>query len=1170
MKRREMSLVWACAVWVAALVALCAPATAANFPLSGDDAYQASRRLATSSWHTLFVNNEGIVLQGGMKEATLKTVPGLSSVVAVAAGGGTEYEPKCRAFGNSFAAPFSLALSADGKVWMWGDTTCGQTGNGVGGIIGDSVLRPQQVPGLENIVSIAAGCTHALAADSSGRVWAWGGNEYGQVRWHTPRSAGASGPWVERTPTVVYEDQNDRSPLRVHAGCRTSAMHRVSTGEIVVWGELSAATSFAAPAALPSSVLSAVASWQLKDSRVQTISLGHTQSYLLLNDGTMVGPYGTGSDVGTPINQDGTGVAVAAGRAVGMMLTRDGRVLIHGQSGRGSLGVPSFAWSNAANTREFLPVSLPGRAVAIAAGREEIPSRMSNGTLGFGSTQLVLLEDGSVYGWGGNLFSAVATGAGGVQAVPVRISGLPKVTDIFGFGDTSVALDEAGRVWSWGCSKFSNAGADPYASGDCGPARLLPALRGAAIPARTSVGFNNVGLADVAEMTQIADGGVQVARTSDGRVYAWDIESGGTAKPPGWFPINRPTLLSARNFKAISGQLLLDTEGSVFSIGLNTVGERGRGDINLSYAWAPSRLYEPSPGAQRSSEVVEFGTTGVGNGRERYFLSAHSASSASLDRLKATDGSYFWQRSGRGFRAWPDRASAPYDASEVYRFWCLFPDGKPNTHFYTANPVDRDLLTQLNPSNVAGQGCRYEGVDFYSVKPNYQATMLEGACAEGYQPVYRTFNNRVAQNDGNHRMSTSYIDYYRAIKFLGAADEGAVFCSPKSSVEGGDLQAYHTHPGVLVASGSELAASFVFANNGPGDAPGAVVQATISEQVTPIALTCSARLGAMCPQLSITDPTQLAQALRLGIAVPSLPAGGFLVYELRGRAPTVRGDTTAEVKFGATITPPAFRQGPAGGAMEGPVDQYLDNNTTYLSSTIVRDPIGCSTAPSVNKIELPAQSESQNAAYLGVYARAGCALRVRVDFGGTSAWMTASVPATASAAVDQNTVTLIYSTNSSSQAGRTATLYINDIPVRVTQRAAEFTNVGPCVRGLRPGTHSLAANSYATISTAVEVASADCAWRVKSDAAWVTTTLGAQGTGGGAIALSVQPNSSDWERIATIMVNDTPLTIRQAGKTNADVTNPTTDFRPGDGGGGGDGGEGGGSGGSGGEGGAPG
>jgi alpha-tubulin suppressor-like RCC1 family protein len=99
---------------------------------------------------------------------TVQTAGGgtLSSVLAIAGG-----------------AHHGLALSQTGHVWAWGANNDGQVGNGaVGGnqLAAAEVLRDPETL-LTDIVAIAAGQDHSLAVDATGRVWAWGDNDSGQL-----------------------------------------------------------------------------------------------------------------------------------------------------------------------------------------------------------------------------------------------------------------------------------------------------------------------------------------------------------------------------------------------------------------------------------------------------------------------------------------------------------------------------------------------------------------------------------------------------------------------------------------------------------------------------------------------------------------------------------------------------------------------------------------------------------------------------------------------------------------------------------------------------------------------------------------------------------------------------------------------------------------------------
>jgi alpha-tubulin suppressor-like RCC1 family protein len=88
-------------------------------------------------------------------------VPGLTGVVAIAAGGDSGY-----------------ALRRDGSVWAWGDDEFGELGNGVRRL--DEGV-PVRVKGLRNVAAIAAGSCSAYALLSNGTVWAWGRGDYGQL-----------------------------------------------------------------------------------------------------------------------------------------------------------------------------------------------------------------------------------------------------------------------------------------------------------------------------------------------------------------------------------------------------------------------------------------------------------------------------------------------------------------------------------------------------------------------------------------------------------------------------------------------------------------------------------------------------------------------------------------------------------------------------------------------------------------------------------------------------------------------------------------------------------------------------------------------------------------------------------------------------------------------------
>ncbi len=101
------------------------------------------------------------------------------------------------------AGDHAMALK-EGHVYTWGITQLGEAGigkptekeklegeeafaKGEEARVATAVLTPTEVPGLSNVVAIAAGGTTDYAVLSTGEVMAWGEDTYGQVSNHDPK-----------------------------------------------------------------------------------------------------------------------------------------------------------------------------------------------------------------------------------------------------------------------------------------------------------------------------------------------------------------------------------------------------------------------------------------------------------------------------------------------------------------------------------------------------------------------------------------------------------------------------------------------------------------------------------------------------------------------------------------------------------------------------------------------------------------------------------------------------------------------------------------------------------------------------------------------------------------------------------------------------------------------
>jgi alpha-tubulin suppressor-like RCC1 family protein len=73
----------------------------------------------------------------------------------------------------------SLALLANGSIFSWGANNVGQLG--VGTTIPQTNSPVMVTGGLSNVIQIASGCGHSLALLANGSIFVWGQNQYGQL-----------------------------------------------------------------------------------------------------------------------------------------------------------------------------------------------------------------------------------------------------------------------------------------------------------------------------------------------------------------------------------------------------------------------------------------------------------------------------------------------------------------------------------------------------------------------------------------------------------------------------------------------------------------------------------------------------------------------------------------------------------------------------------------------------------------------------------------------------------------------------------------------------------------------------------------------------------------------------------------------------------------------------
>lgn len=324
-------------------------------------------RLSAGLSHTVYVNQEGTLWAWGSNQAgqlggeTQETgtdwegnpIPASTQPLAVLE----------EVVSASAGADFTVALKTDGTLWAWGGNDYGQLGNGTQ----TASAAPVQV--LDQVAAVAAGDYHVAALRTDGTLWTWGDNLYGQL---------GDGTYTSRsTPAQVME-----GVTTVAAGVGATAAIRTDS-TLWTWGDnlfgqLGDGTQDSRPT--PQQIL----------TDVSAVNLGGYHAAALRTDGTLWmwgsnidGQLGTGQatevlqtqPVQVPLN--GAVLAVAAGTGHTVAILEDGSLWVWGRNDHGQLGLEGAA----ATVPQPTQVPQVTGVAAVAAGTYHTACLLDDGTL---------------------------------------------------------------------------------------------------------------------------------------------------------------------------------------------------------------------------------------------------------------------------------------------------------------------------------------------------------------------------------------------------------------------------------------------------------------------------------------------------------------------------------------------------------------------------------------------------------------------------------------------------------------------------------------------------------------------------------------------------------------------------------------------------------------------
>jgi len=425
----------------------------------------------------------------------------------------------------------TVAVNADGTVWAWGDNGNGQLGDGTT----TQRLKPIKVTGAgSNVAAVSAGNEHTLAVKSSGELWGWGSNGFGQVGCGgscgstlSPQRIGTGNEWVAA------------------AAGNGSSLGTMSDGTVWAWGLNSYGQLGDGTVTDRSSPVKIL--W--KGNFWSDAQGGYYHSLAWKSDGTLwTWGYNGNGQLGDKSYQDkhmpqkvGDNRWVSAGtfNNHSMALKSDGTLWDWGYNGFGQLGNGSYGSTNS-------PAALGSSWKSLMAGYYHSAG---------------IKSDGSLWTWGYNGYGQLGNENTTTLATPQQIQAGTTWLSVSGGIYHTAAVKSDGTLWTWGYNYYGQLG-DGTTTNTVSPVAITSAGNG--------------------WLTVDAGSYHTVALKSDGTLWAWgnngagQLGLGSTTQQ-----VSPQQILVGTTWKAVSAggnhTVAIKSNGTLWAWGNNGYGQLGLG-----------------------------------------------------------------------------------------------------------------------------------------------------------------------------------------------------------------------------------------------------------------------------------------------------------------------------------------------------------------------------------------------------------------------------------------------------------------------------------------------------------------------------------------------------------------------------------------------------------------
>lgn len=352
------------------------------------------------------------------------TAPNNTAPTPVLGGGGSVTARDIAAGRNH-----TCAVRANGTVACWGSNDSGQIGDGT---IGGTRLSPVTVPGLTNVVALAAGEAHTCALLAVGVPVCWGLNSSGQLGNGTLSSS--------PTPVGIL---GLNSVVAIAAGGALGSSHTCalrSDGTVRCWGANGSGqlgTGNTSPSSVPVIVAGLTNAVSIAVGEFHTcarVAVGVPFCWGFNGNGRLGTSPGTNPLLPALVSLDNT-VTTAVGNAHTCALRADATAWCWGANLLGQLGINSTVSQSAPTL--VVNLNLPN-AVAIAGGTGHTCALVAGGTIVTGDARC----------WGDNSLGQLGFGSTiGSSTTPVVVRTL-KTVSVCSFGGGCTTTTIANPIWS--------------------------------------------------------------------------------------------------------------------------------------------------------------------------------------------------------------------------------------------------------------------------------------------------------------------------------------------------------------------------------------------------------------------------------------------------------------------------------------------------------------------------------------------------------------------------------------------------------------------------------------------------------------------------------------------------------------------------------------------------